>query len=270
MKPLAFCAVLSLAAVAGCASLSEGPAPAVLSELAPTGKLRVGVVFAPTQSAFFVVKDADGQPRGVTVELGKALAQKLGVSVEFMVAPNSGVVTDAVSSGALDVTFMPADDERKTKVDFGPAYFVIENTYLVPASSGIQTFSDVDRPNTRVIGIANTTTIRNTGRLLKNTTINPAKSVAEAMEMLRSGQADAFALTRDALPPLAAQLPGSRILDGSYQQTNVAIAVPKNRPHALAYATAFMEEAKASGIVRRAFENTGLKDLAVAPPSPSR
>jgi polar amino acid transport system substrate-binding protein len=43
--------------------------------------------------------------------------------------------------------------------------------------------------------------------------------------------------------------------------------VPKNRPNALAYATAFMEDAKASGVVRRAFNDAGLKELVVAPPS---
>jgi len=62
--------------------------------------------------------------------------------------------------------------------------------------------------------------------------------------MLSAGAADAFALTHDALPALAARLPGSRILDGSFLQSGVAIAVPKNRLNALAYATTFMEDAK--------------------------
>jgi polar amino acid transport system substrate-binding protein len=270
MKLPTFCSVLFFTTVAGCVSLSDRPTSAALKELAPTGKVRVGVVVAPAQSAFFAIKDSNGQPRGVTVDLGNALAQRLGVDIEFMVATNSGAITDAITSGALDVTFMPVDDERKRRVDFGPDYFVIENTYLVPAGSNIKTLTDVDRPNMRVIGIANTTTIRNAGRLLKNTTITAAKSVDEAMEMLRSGKTDAFALTRDSLPPLAAQLPGSRILDGSFHQTGIAIAVPKNRPNALAYVTAFMENAKSSDIVRRAFDNAGFKDLAIAPQSPPR
>jgi polar amino acid transport system substrate-binding protein len=102
---------------------------------------------------------------------------------------------------------------------------------------------------------------------LKNTTIVAVRSVGEATEMLRADAADAFALTHDALPALAARLPGSRILNGSFLQTGIAIAVAKNRPNALAYATAFMEDAKASGMVRRAFDDAGLKDLVVAPPS---
>jgi len=267
MKFFLLCSALLFATDAGSATFSDDPTPSQRLEIAPTGKLRVGVAAAPAKSALFVIKDAGGEPRGVPVDLGRELARKLGLQVEFFVASNSGELVDAMSSGAIDVTFMPIDAERREKVDFGPAYFVIESTYLVRAGSDIKSLSEVDRPNVRVIGIANTATIRGAARSLKNTTVAAVKSVGEATERLRAGTADAFALTHDALPPVAAGLPGSRILDGSFLQTGIAIAVPKNRPNALAYATAFMENAKASGIVRRAFDDAGLNDLVVAPPS---
>jgi polar amino acid transport system substrate-binding protein len=236
-----------------------------MKELASSGKLKVGVVAAPAMSAFFVTRDAGGAPRGVTIDLGAALAKTLGVPVEFFVAPNSGEVTDALAAARIDVAFMPVDEERKKRLDFGPAYFRVESTYLVTAASGIATLAEVDRSGVRVVGIANTTTIRAAGRTLKNTTVTAATSVDEAMAMLRLGTAEAFALSHDSLPPLAAELPGSRILDGGFQQTVIAIAVPKNRPQALAAVTAFMEDAKQSGLVRRALDDAGFKDAAVAP-----
>jgi polar amino acid transport system substrate-binding protein len=223
------------------------------------------VVFAPAPSAFFVVKDANGQPRGVTVDLGNELAQALGAPVEFMVAPNSGLVTDATESGAVDVAFMPVDEERRKRVEFGPAYYLIESTYMVTGASGISAVAEVDRPNVRVVGIANTTTIRAAARSLNSTTISAVTSVDEAVDMLRNGKADAFALSRDSLPPFVAALPGSRIVDGGFQQTGIAVAVPKNRPKALAYVTAFLERAKASGSVRRALDRAGFPDEPVAP-----
>jgi polar amino acid transport system substrate-binding protein len=267
MKLFSLFSALLFAAFAENARSSAVPTKLQREETSPTGKLRVGVVSAPAQSAFFVVQDAGGEPRGVTVDLGKELARQLGVPVEFFVVSSSGELVDALSSAALDVAFMPIDAERRERVDFGPTYFVIESTYLVRAGSNIQSLSDVDQPNVRVVGIANTATIRAAGRSLKNTAIVAVKSVAEATEMLRANTADAFALTHDALPALAAQLSGSRILDGNFLQTGIAIAVPKNRPNALAYATAFMEDAKASGMVRRAFDDAGLRELVVAPPS---
>jgi len=257
------CGMLLAAAItAGGAGAQESTA---VKELIPTGKLRVGIVFAPTASAFFVVKDANGEPHGVTVDLAMELAKKLGVPVEFMLAANSGLVTDATESGAVDVGFMPVDEERKKRVDFGPAYFMIESTYLATAASRIKSVAEVDRPDVRVVGIANTTTIRAAARSLKTTTISAAASVEEAMALLRAGKADAFALSRDSLPPLAAQLPGSRIVDGGFQQTAIAIAVPKSRPNALAYVTAFLHQAKASGSVRRALDKAGFPNEPVAP-----
>ena len=75
-----------------------------------------------------------------------------------------------------------------------------------------------------------------------------------------------MALSRDSLAPLAVGLPGAHIVDGGFQHTGIAIAVPKNRPQALAYVTAFVEDAKVSGVVRRALDDAGFKDEPVAPP----
>jgi polar amino acid transport system substrate-binding protein len=160
---------------------------------------------------------------------------------------------------------MPVDEERKKRLDFGPAYCMVESTYMVTAASGIQTLAEVDRPGVRVVGIANTTTIRAAGRTLKNTTPIAATSIDDALALLRAGQADAFALGRDSLPDFVALFPGSHIVDGGFQQTGVAIAVPKGRPDALATVTEFIREAKATGLVRRAMDRAGMRDLAVAP-----
>lgn len=237
-----------------------------MKELVPTGKLRVALVFAPSASAFFVVKDEAGKPRGVTADLGEALGLALGAPVEFVLFPNSGLATDATESGAVDVSFMPVDEERRKRLAFGPNYYVIESTYMATAASGAKTVADVDRPGMRVIGIANTTTIRAAGRTLKNTTISPVTSVDEAVAMLRENKADAFALSRDSLPPFVKQIPGSRMVEGGFQQTGIAIAVAKGKPAAHAYVTAFLEEAKKSGVVRRALDKAGFPGEPVAPP----
>ena len=236
-----------------------------MNELIPNGKLRVGVAFAPSPSPLFVVKDTDGTPRGVTVDLAGELARELGVAVEFLVAPNTGELVDALEAGQIDLSFMPVDEERKKRIDFGPAYFLVESTYMVTAASGIAKVDEVDRPGVRVVGIANTTTIRAAGRTLRNTTIRAAQSIGEAVEMLSGGKADAFALSRDSLPPFVARLPGSRIVEGGFQQTGIAIAVAKGRPQALAMVSAFLDQAKRSGFVRRAFDRAGLSHLPVAP-----
>ncbi len=247
---------------------AAGSEESIVKELAPTGTLRVGVAYAPAPTPIFAARDAAGVVHGVPRDLGIALAKALGVPFEIVVVATTGELTEACSAGVIDIGFMPADDERRKRLDFSPPYFVIESTYLVAGPSGIKTQEDVDRPDVTVVGIAGSTTVRAAGRSLKSAKIVTAKSVDEAMALMQAGTVEAFALTHDALPSLQKQLPGSRILDGAFQTTGVAVAVQKNRPAALAYVTRFIQGAKADGTVRRAFDDAGLNGLPIAPLSP--
>lgn len=238
-----------------------------LSELAPAGKLRVGIAIAPSGSAFWATRDAaTGKPRGVTIDLGAALAKKLGVPVEYVVFANSGEIVTAANDGKWDVTFVPVDDARKKVVDFGPPYQTFERGFLVRTGSPIRTIAEVDQPGVRVIAVANTTTARAAATFLKNTRVETFGTVQELQDRIRFGDADAVALSRESLAGFAAVVPGSRILPGAYSTASTAIAVPKGHAAALAFVTAFIEEAKTSGLVRRALDDAGLKTSPVAAP----
>jgi polar amino acid transport system substrate-binding protein len=239
--------------------------PDDLKQLAPTAKLRGGVVVAPAGSAFFAIKDGSGGVTGVTVSLLRAFAETLKLPLDLQVYDNSGQVTDAVTKGDCDLAFMPHDAARAEKVDFGPAYFIIESTYLVPTGSKIQTIDEVNRAGVRIVAISNTTTGRSARRTAPNASVQEVPSVDLMTEMARKGEADAFALTHDSLAGLMPKLPGARILPGHFQQTGINIAVPKGRAAALKVATALLADAKTSGVVRRAFDANGLKDAVVAP-----
>ena len=239
---------------------------AVMKELAPTGKLRVGIAVGPNPGAGNVAIDAaTGKPRGIAADLGTELAQKLRVPVEFVPFPNSGALTDAAAANAWDLAFIPVDEERKKKVDFGAAHIVLQSSWLVAADSPIATLADVDKPGTRAAAVENTATARAAARSLQNNTLTLVKTAEELFELIRSGKADAVGQSREALTAMAAKLPGARVLDGAYLSSYVAVAVPKGRPAALAYVTVFVEEAKASGSVRRALDHAGLRSSVVAP-----
>jgi polar amino acid transport system substrate-binding protein len=255
MKILKACGLMLALLCASSVSANES----AMKELNPTGKLRVGLVFAPSKSLFFNVKEGDNA-RGVTADLAEALGKKLGVPVEQVLYPNSGLATDALEAGRIDVSFMPVDDDRKKRIAFGPSYVVAESTYMVTAASGAKTAEDVDKPGMRVIGIAGTATIRLVTRTLKNTTISPVTSVDDAVAAMRDGKADAFALGRDSLPPYIKQVPGSRMTEGAFHHLPIAIAVAKDKPQALAAVTAFMNEAKKDGTVRKALDRAGFEE----------
>ncbi|HEX4330391.1 MAG TPA: transporter substrate-binding domain-containing protein [Burkholderiales bacterium] len=254
--------------LAACAAPKSAVDPAVLRELAPTGKLRAGVAVGAVSSPTWSVRDpATGQPRGVAVDLAGALAAQLGVPLDLKPYASTGEITNAGPKGEWDVGFMPRDATREAILDFGPAFFLVESTWLVRADSGITTLADVDKPGVRPAGVAGTTTARSATRSLKNVKMVEYRTSDELIAHMRARDVDAIALGRESLVDLAnKQLPGSRVLPGYYQATGVSIVVPKNHAAALAYVTDFMEKAKADGTVKKALEKSGLPDAAVAPP----
>jgi len=200
------------------------------------------------------------------VGLAKAAAAKLHVPLRLVEYQNSGEIAAAAAKDAWDISFMPADAEREKFVDQGPAYVVYESTYLVRAGSDIKTLGDVDRPGIRVGAIEGTATSRAVAKSLQRASLATFPKPEAAADLLGKGELDALAMGTEALIDLAKGLPGTRVLDEPVQSTGVVVTVPKNRPATRDWAARFVEEAKAEGTVRSAFDSAGFAGVAVAPP----
>jgi polar amino acid transport system substrate-binding protein len=252
-----------LAVAAGAAAADDG---AAIKELTPTGRLRVAVAVSPAPSALYAVKDAaTGRLRGVTIDLGAALAGKIGVEPQFVEYLASGEIQNSAANGVWDVTFMPVDEARKTFVDFGSPYHLLQSTYLVAPGAQLNSITEVNAAGVRIAGVADTATFRASQKASPNATHIAVAGVDAAVALMRDGKADAIPLSRESLGGLLAAIPGSRVLDGGILNSTTAVAVPKNKPAALAYVSAFIEAEKASGAVRRAFDAMGLTGSQVAP-----
>jgi polar amino acid transport system substrate-binding protein len=229
-------------------------------EIAPTGKLRVALGISAAGGAFWSNRSESGSYAGVPVDLGKAMAAQLGVPLEYVPYPNSGQITDAASKGAWDVTFLPQDPERETKMSFGPIYEVADATYIVKAGSPVKDFATLDLPGVKVAAVNNTTTMRGAKAHLKNAEVTGYQTYDEIFNLLRSGEIDAFALSRDQLNEMAKKIPGTKVLDQTFKKTVTAVAVPLNHPQSLAFVSKFMTDAISDGTMRKAYDNNGLKD----------
>ena len=85
----------------------------------------------------------------------------------------------------------------------------------------------------------------------------------EIFNLLKSGEIDAFALSRDQLNALAKKIPGTRVLDETFKKTVTAVAVPLNRPLSLAFVSKFMTDATSNGTLRKAYDSNGLKEAPI-------
>ena len=238
-------------------------ADALKDQMAPTGKLRVAIAISPAGGAFWSTKTEAGGYAGVPVDLGKEMAAQLGVPVEYVTHNNSGQITDSASKGTWDVTFLPKDPERESKMAFGPIYEVADATYIVKPRSTVTNFASLDQAGIKVAAVNNTTTMRGAIAHLKNAKVTGYQTYDEIFNLLKSGEIDAFALSRDQLNAMAKKIPGTRVLDETFKQTVTAVAVPLNHPLAAAFAAKFMTEAITSGTLRKAYDNNGLKETPI-------
>jgi polar amino acid transport system substrate-binding protein len=248
-----------IAFLLGFATMIAGPVRSedLKGEIAPTGKLRVAIAISTAGGAFWSNKTESGYA-GVPVYLGKAMADELGVPVEYIAYQNSGQITDAVPEGAWDVAFLPKDAVRETKMSFGPIYDLADSTYIVKPGSTITNYRELDQPGVKVAVEYNTTTMRGVRAHLKNATIIEYQTFEEVFDKLKEGEVDAFALSREQLNNMSRKIPGTRVLDETFRKVVTAVAVRPDHPQALAFVTKFMTDARTNGILRKAYDTNGL------------
>ena len=168
-----------------------------------------------------------------------------------------------LTAGACDMGFMGPDPSR-TGVDFSPPLLQLDYPFLVPAASSIQRIAATDRPGVRIAVVSHHASTLTLSRIVRHAQLVYAGTPDSTFELLRLGQADAFASIRGWLLEYSAKLPGSRVLDEHYGANLVGMVVQKGQAARLAYISEFIEQAKASGLVQQAIERAGLPGYKVA------
>ena len=258
-----YVAILAWACFAVCAS-AQHSAPAGQGELAPSGTLRVGLNLG---NAVTVTKDATtGELRGVAVEVGRALASRLGVTFTPVTYPSVAKMVEAVKAGEWDVAFLAADPARAVDMAFTPPYMEVDNTYLVPPGSALQTLANVDQPGIRIAVPQRSAPDLFLSRTLRHAElVRSTAGLAAAVELVRTGQAQAVAADRASLLGVAATWSGAWVLEERFMAVEHAIAIPKDREAGLSYLRDFVAQAKHSGLIQQAIERSGVRGVQVAP-----
>jgi polar amino acid transport system substrate-binding protein len=236
--------------------------PEVIKDLAPTGKLRVGL----NMSNFLLTRTdaATGKPAGVAPDLGRELGKRLGVEVELVPYPNPGALGDAAKSGEWDVGFLGAEPQRAKEIDFTAAYVEIEATYLVPEGSKLQKIEDVDSKGVRIAVPERSAYELYLTRSIKHAQLVREKGGDATFKRFVDEKLDALAGLRPRLVTDQENLAGSRILEGNFTAVQQAAGTPKGRSAAAQYLREFIEDVKASGFVAKRIEANNVRGLTVA------
>jgi polar amino acid transport system substrate-binding protein len=237
----------------------------VVAELAPTGTLRAGVNLAN----FLLVtgRSASGDPEGVSPDLARAIAERLGVGIRYVTYPRPDELAEAADRDAWDIGLIGAEPARAEKIAFTAAYSEIESTYLVPAGSSLRSIEEVDRPGVRIAVYRGSAYDLWLVRNIKHAELVPAQSIDASFDLFVNENLDALAGLRPRLLSDVEKLPGARLIDGKFSAVQQAVGTPRRNTAATAFLADFVEEAKASGLIAQLIEKHKVKGLSVAGPA---
>ena len=227
-------------------------------ELAPAGKLRVGINFGN----MVLAQGSAEAPLGITPDLSRELGKRLGVPVEFIAFDAAGKTFEAMKAGKLDIIFLAIEPVRAAEIEFTAPYVLIEGVYLVPKDSPLKTVADVDREGVRIGVNKDSAYDLFLTRTLKHAKLLRAEN---GVDLFVKDKLEAAAGVKQPLVAFAKTNPNVRLMDGRFMEIRQAMGTPKGRIAGARYLRTFIEEMKASGFVADALKRSHQPDAAVAP-----
>ena len=253
--------------LAGCARpLAKPPAEAV-AQLGSTGKLRAAINFG---NPILARRGPGGEPTGVSVDLAREAARRLGLAVELVPFDSAGAVVEAVKARQVDMAFVAIDPVRAADMEYTAPYVIIEGAYLVRSGSALQRNEEVDRAGTRIVVGRGSAYDLFLTREIKAATLVRAPTSPAVTDMFLAQNLDVAAGVRQQLEADARRVAGVRMLPGRFMVIEQAMGVPKGRTAAQAWLSSYIEEMKATGFVANALARHGVQGAAVAPAGPAR
>jgi polar amino acid transport system substrate-binding protein len=230
-----------------------------IADLVRAGRLRVGL-FLPQ----YAKDPTTGAAKGMYVDIVRALAARIGVELVLVERRTPAEVVAALAAGECDLASLGFDPARAPLVGgFSPPFMRIEYTLLLPTGSPIASIAEADRHGVRIAAVRDHASTLALGRILRNARQIGVDTPDEAFELVRSARVDAWASVRSLLLHYGRRLSGARVLAESFGANEPAWVVAKGREARLAYVSEFIEDAKASGLVRQAIERAGRSGVAI-------
>jgi len=238
----------------------------VIAAFTPTGTLRAAINLGNPILAG--TNPATGEPYGVSVDLARAFAERLGVPLELVVFDTAARSVDAVTNGRADIGFFAVDPVRGAGIAFTAPYVLIEGCYLVRRSSPIRSIDEVDRAGNRVtVGTGSAYDLYLT-RELEHARIVRAPTSPRVVETFIEQGLEVAAGVRQQLEADAQRFPGLRLLDGRFMVIRQAMGTARARGAGASHCLdRFVEDMKANGFVAQALRRHGIDGASIAPPA---
>jgi polar amino acid transport system substrate-binding protein len=231
-----------------------------VTDLAPSGALRASINLGNPVLA----QGTPDAPTGVTVDIAREVAARLGVPAEFACFDAARKSFEAMTTGAADICFLAIEPARAAEVAFTPPYVLIEGVYAVPADSPLTSPADVDSPGVRIGVKQGSAYDLFLTRSLKHATVVRG---AEGTAVFLEEKLEAAAGIREPVTEFVNSHPGLRLIGERFMEIRQAVGVAKTkRPETVRFLTDVVEELKRSGFIAKSLRRSG-QSAPVAPPA---
>ena len=236
----------------------------IIQAFAPAGALRASINLG---NPILANRDAaTGRPVGVSIDLARSLAERLGVALELVVFDAAAKSVEALATGRADVGFFAIDPLRAEGIAFTAAYVLIEGAYLVRADSPIHNNDQVDRAGHRVAVGKGSAYDLYLSRELREAQLVRAPTSQTVVDTFVAQGLEVAAGVKQQMQADASRLSGLRLLPGRFMVIAQAMGMPRGRGEpASLYLRRFVEDMKASGFVAQALARHGIEGASVAP-----
>jgi cystine transport system substrate-binding protein len=215
-----------------------------LDAVKQAGALRIGTegTYAP-----FTFHNASGELVGFDVEIGRAIAEHIGVEPQFVEGPWDGLIA-GIDANRYDVVInqVGINAERRAKYDFSEPYIASKAVLVVREdNTDITSFEDLSGKRS-----AQTLT-SNFGKLAQQygAELVPTEGFDQSIALVTQGRADATINDSLSFYDFKKQQPDAqvKIVAEAEDADFSGVLLAKNRPELLAAINAALEEIKADG-----------------------
>jgi glutamate transport system substrate-binding protein len=164
------------------------PADSTLGRIQEAGEIKIGVKYDVPPFGF--QNPQSGEVEGFDVDLGRAIAERLGVEPNLIEAISDNRIP-FLEDGTVDIVLstMTINAERDQEIDFSEPYYIAEGRILVPEGSDIGGVDDL--ANKRVCTALGSTYEETLREQAPKADLRLVDSYSECLELIQNGAVDA-------------------------------------------------------------------------------
>ena len=220
------------------------PADSTLGKIQSKGEITIGVKFDVPPFGF--KNPQTNEVEGFDVDLGKAVAEKLGVKPKFIEAISDNRIP-FLQDGTADLILstMTINEERAQEIDFSDPYFIARGRVLVKEDSDIQSVDDL--AGRKVCTALGSTYEANLKKAAPEADLQLVDSYSECLELIQNGAVDAVSTDDVILTGMIIQDDSLKLVGEELTQEPYGAGIKKGETEVVEFVNGVFQELKDSG-----------------------